>query len=218
MSVWIFQDLYGRMTQIQFNTNTLPIFRTPTMLIEYKIPVVAQQVLDFWFGGDQTANYKTKWFPEGSSSLQANIDQEIYTRFYDLFKQAIAHELDEWKTTLMGNIALIVVLDQFSRHIFRHLQVPPGDEQRLFADRLALDIATSLHENQSLSLLSVSMAEYVFSLMPLRHSPSIDRLQCVLARLEDKENSQLKAEELLERFRKQTVRRLQHLQDRAKVM
>jgi uncharacterized protein (DUF924 family) len=187
------------------------------MTIEYKIPNEAQEVIDFWFAGDQTINYKTKWFPEGSSTLQANIDQEIYQRFHSLLKQALEGELATWQSTLLGNIALIIVLDQFSRHIFRHLQIPPGDEQRQQADGLALSIATSLHHNETLSLLSLSMAQYVFSLMPLRHSPSIDRLQYVLSRLEDKEHSQCKAEELLERFRKQTIRRLQHLEDRAKV-
>lgn len=116
----------------------------------------------------------------------------------------------------MACVALIVVLDQFSRHIFRYLELPAGHERRLEADSLALVIAKRFQERCSL-VMSLPMAEFVFSLMPLRHTPSIEHLRYILQRLEDKEHSNSKAEELMQRFRKQTIRRLQQLEDRERV-
>lgn len=176
----------------------------------------AEEVLEFWFGGDQQVNYRTKWFPDGSSSLQAAIDAEIYQRFNDLLVSAIEGKLSDWENTNNSTVALIVVLDQFSRHIYRYRELPAGCDERLSTDNLALSIAKRFHENPNL-ILQLPMAEYIFSMMPLRHSPSIDNLEFILTRLNDKENSNTKALELLQRFRKQTTRRLQHLQDRAKV-
>jgi uncharacterized protein (DUF924 family) len=175
-----------------------------------------QEVLDFWFGGDQQVNYRTKWFPEGSSALQAAIDAEIFQRFNGLLEEAIEGKLKLWESTNISTVALIVILDQFSRHIYRYRQLPVGCDERLNTDQIALTIAKQFHENSDL-VLQLPMAEYIFSMMPLRHSPSIGNLEFILARLTEKENSNTKALELLERFRKQTTRRLQHLQDRARV-
>lgn len=175
-----------------------------------------QEVLDFWFGGDQQVNYRTKWFPEGSSALQAAIDTEIFQRFNDLLEAAIEGELKAWESANNSTVALIIVLDQFSRHIYRYRLLPAGCDERVNTDKLALTIANKFHEIPNL-VLQLPTAEYIFSMMPLRHSPSIGNLEFILARLTEKENSNTKALELLERFRKQTTRRLQHLQDRAKV-
>ena len=53
--------------------------------------------------------------------------------------------------------------------------------------------------------------------MPLRHTATVSNLSYVLERLDGKEAVEARAAELLNRFRKQTVRRLQHLQDRERV-
>lgn len=176
-----------------------------------------EDVLQFWFGGDQQINYKTKWFPEGSSSVQAATDENIFNKFSDLLELAMEEKLSSWETQSISScVALIIVLDQFSRHIFRHLQYPAGHEKRVLADSIALRVASNLH-NQPEKVIQLPVAEYVFSLMPLRHTPTIEHLEFILNNLSNKETYSIKGEELLQRFRKQTTRRLQHLQDRAKV-
>lgn len=79
----------------------------------------AEDVLQFWFGGDMHANYKAKWFPDGSAETQRKADSTILNLFGDLFTSAVANELVSWKGELRSTIALILILDQFSRHIYR---------------------------------------------------------------------------------------------------
>ncbi len=178
----------------------------------------AMEIIDFWFGGDQQVNYRTKWFPEGSSTQQATIDLEIYTKYNSLLEVANAGGLEKWETYRTSLVAKIIVLDQFSRHVYRHLQEPADSPKRKHTDELALKLAKRLHNNENKGLvLDLPIAQYVFSLMPMRHSPSIDHLEFVLSSLTEKEQFSVKGEELLERFRKQTTRRLQHLQDRQRV-
>ena len=77
------------------------------------------EVLQFWFGGDMHINYKTKWFPDGSAETQRKADEIIFNLFGDLFIFAINNRLQEWKKEIRSTVALIIVLDQFSRHIYR---------------------------------------------------------------------------------------------------
>jgi len=176
-----------------------------------------RSVLSHWFDGDQQVNYKTKWFPEGSTGLQAIADNEVNTRFGQLFEDALGKKLHHWQSTTKSCVALILVLDQFSRHICRlHGKAAMENKQKL-ADQLALEIAQKLHTAEEITL-GLSIPEYVFSLMPLRHTATVDHLSHVLACLEKKERVEEKSMELLNRFRKQTTRRLQHLQDREKVL
>ena len=78
------------------------------------------QVLDFWFGrcgadGALDPAKQRMWFDEGRI-----YDTEIRKRYGKLHRRAARGELDrEWAATPRGRVALIVVLDQFSRHIHR---------------------------------------------------------------------------------------------------
>ena len=76
-------------------------------------------VLHFWFSGDMQFNYKTKWFPDGSAETQRKADETVFNLFGNLFLSAINDELQEWKKEIRSTVALIIVLDQFSRHIYR---------------------------------------------------------------------------------------------------
>ena len=113
-------------------------------------------------------------------------------------------------------------MDQFSRHIFRYECLPSDAEERIKADSISLSIAMDLHNSlipniDNNSLLLTPMSEFVFSLMPLRHTPTTTNLNFVLKRLTQKEEADSFADNLLDKFRKQTVRRLQQLEDREKV-
>ena len=78
------------------------------------------QVLDFWFGacgadGTLDRAKQKMWFGDGRK-----FDAVIRKRFGKLHRRAARSELDaDWAATPRGRIALIVVLDQFSRHIHR---------------------------------------------------------------------------------------------------
>lgn len=68
------------------------------------------EVLDFWFQECQP----TQWF-----SADPAFDALIHTRFGSLHQQAVHCELFAWRTHPQGRLAEIIVLDQFSRNLFR---------------------------------------------------------------------------------------------------
>ena len=173
-------------------------------------------VFSFWFDGDQQVNYRTKWFPEGNSEIQFAADNEIQNRFGSYLADAVDRKLDYLENTSRSCVALIVILDQFSRHIYRLKKLPPDATERTATDSLALQLSKRFHSNP-ITTLTLPMAEYVFSLMPMRHTATVEHLSFILHNLKEKESAESKAMELLNKFRKQTVRRLQHLQDREKV-
>lgn len=70
-----------------------------------------RQVIDFWFRELTPA----QWFRSGGPAL----DGTVRERFGTLLEQARAGRLDGWASTPRGRLALILVLDQFSRHIHR---------------------------------------------------------------------------------------------------
>ena len=95
-----------------------------------------EQVLDFWFGACAADcaldRVKQKmWFGDGRKH-----DAEILKRFRKLHRRAARGELDsEWAATVRGRIALIVVLDQFSRNLHR------GDARAFAQDAHARECA-----------------------------------------------------------------------------
>jgi uncharacterized protein (DUF924 family) len=77
-------------------------------------------VLDYWFAGDLETAYETKWFVQAGSAAQLALDADIRTRFGELLASAERGELDgAWSRTPQAALALIVLLDQLSRHVHR---------------------------------------------------------------------------------------------------
>ncbi|RLN90769.1 hypothetical protein BBJ28_00021005 [Nothophytophthora sp. Chile5] len=171
----------------------------------------AQEVLRFWFDGDHTETYRSKWFPPEGSEKQQHTDREVTERFGALLRRAEAGELESWRTASPDRcVALIVVLDQLSRHVYRVRNVAANEEQRRRNDAHALAVveedllARRWHEQ-------LSVPHFVFALMPLRHSPTPERLNAVLATIEARREMQVEHADLLEKFRRTTTSRLQHL-------
>ena len=80
-----------------------------------------EEVLSYWFPADiNNADLETlqregkRWMHGG-----LEIDREITERFGDMLEQARRDELDQWADTPRGRLALIIVLDQFSRNVYR---------------------------------------------------------------------------------------------------
>lgn len=113
------------------------------------------QVLDFWFGELRPQ----QWF-----SKDPALDQHMQQRFGELHAQAMAGELAEWRKTPRGALAEVILLDQFSRNMFR-------DTPAAFAsDPLALVLAQRALE---LGLQrDLDQVEHGFLLMPFMHSES----------------------------------------------
>jgi len=136
---------------------------------------VAAQVLAYWFDGDQAINYKTKWFPSSSESLQKDADIAVNDHFGALFHDVVSEapnlpiEYEEWTHDRCTCLALIIVVDQFSRHIYRLEELPNDAMQRENADSLALELSKLVAEKHSDWLYQqYNIAQFVFALMPFR--------------------------------------------------
>lgn len=114
-----------------------------------------QQVIDFWFNELQPKQWWT---------VDKALDQQITERFLPLVQQATAGELHSWRATAAGRLAEIIVLDQFSRNIYRN--TPTAFAQDAIALVLAQEAVTAGALNQ------LNATERGFLLMPYMHSES----------------------------------------------
>ncbi|MBV2128709.1 DUF924 family protein [Arsukibacterium indicum] len=115
-----------------------------------------QQVLDFWFSEIKPS----QWWAKDS-----NFDQLIARRFGDVLQQAARGELYQWRKDVKGRLAEIIVLDQFSRNIYR-------DKPMAFAqDPMALVLAQEAVSSGALAQLTPD--ERSFLLLPYMHSESL---------------------------------------------
>lgn len=112
-------------------------------------------ILNFWFADEA----RPFWFVQNT-----DFDQHIISLFSTTLEQACRGELCSWRKTAQGRLAEIIVLDQFSRHIFRN------QAQAFAQDPLALVLA---QETISLSLdehLSAEQRSFLY--LPFMHSES----------------------------------------------
>lgn len=124
------------------------------------------------------------WFPEGRSPdvdpqahhaqwrwrMQGGADAEIQARFTDLTERAAAGELEHWALDPHGRLALIVVLDQFSRSVWR-------DAARAFAqDPHAVLLVNEGLANGHYAALETPWFQIVYGL-PLGHCEGPDHVQ-----------------------------------------
>lgn len=148
----------------------------------------SRTVLDFWFHEID----EKKWFAKDEG-----FDQKIKERFGDTWQKAVQGECFIWRTDIRGRLAEIIVLDQFSRNIFR-------DDPRSFAnDQMALVLTQEALVKPELKELSTS--ERAFLYMPLMHSESLVIHQEALKRfaepgLENNLKFEKKHLAILERF------------------
>jgi uncharacterized protein (DUF924 family) len=76
-----------------------------------------QEVIDFWFGAPGSAHAgerRPEWFRKSDA-----FDAAIHERFLPTYEAAAAGRLTDWETAARPLLALIVVLDQFPRNMFR---------------------------------------------------------------------------------------------------
>ena len=118
--------------------------------------MMAHTVLDFWFKEIDAKQWWTK---------SAEFDQLIASRFGSLHAAAARCELHPWRETPPGRLAEIIVLDQFSRNMFR-------DQPQAFAcDAMALALAQTAVATQADAVLEIQQRAFVY--MPYMHSESL---------------------------------------------
>lgn len=119
-------------------------------------------VLDFWFLAEGAEGYgasRPEWWRKSEE-----FDATVRARFGSLVEQAVAGELEAaWKATPRGALAHIILLDQFTRNIYR------GTAAAWSGDERALRCANDMVESGALLELAPPMLQ-TFALMPLMHA------------------------------------------------
>lgn len=124
-----------------------------------------EAVLSYWFGDqeddvDVQKAQNSIWWKGGAA------DQEIRERFGALVQRACSGELDDWAREPRGRLALVILLDQFTRNIYR------DSGQSFAADPKAQQLANEAIETGVDRKLR--FIERYFLYMPLMHAENLE--------------------------------------------
>jgi uncharacterized protein (DUF924 family) len=135
-----------------------------------------EAVLEWWLG-------EARRRPEGTEgklglwwSGSPEIDAQVRERFCDLLAQAARGELDDWKETSAGTLALVLLFDQVPRNAHR------GTADAFAYDARALALACELIDAGGDAELSP--LENVFLRMPLEHAEDLAMQERCVAEME----------------------------------
>jgi uncharacterized protein (DUF924 family) len=128
----------------------------------------SETILDYWFKGlddrtevDPELPHVKRWF-----SGEEATDREIRERFEEDQLQAARGEYKDWEDTPQGRLALVILLDQFPRNLYRN-------SPKAFAtDPMSLDLCSRSMEDGFDELLA--LIERAFLYMPLMHAESVE--------------------------------------------
>ncbi|MDO6567471.1 DUF924 family protein [Alteromonas sp. 1_MG-2023] len=148
----------------------------------------SSRVLDFWFNTLSSS----QWFMK-----DAALDRTIASEFLTLHRAASQGELWPWRATPSGRLAEIILLDQFSRNIYR------GTPHAFSQDPMALVLAQEAVSVEADKVLTAQQS--VFLYMPFMHSESLvihDIAQQLFGvpGLEQEYEEELKHLKIIERF------------------
>jgi uncharacterized protein (DUF924 family) len=121
------------------------------------------EILDFWFGAPDSPEYgqiHSQWFTKNPE-----FDQQMRSLFLPQYQLAATGELDDWKKQPLSCLALIILLDQFPRNVFR-------DTPQSFAtDHLAVQLADwAIEQGFDRQVLLV---QRWFIYLPLEHDENL---------------------------------------------
>lgn len=122
------------------------------------------ELIEFWFRDcradpERALELRSLWFGGGP-----HLDAELRRRFEPWVEAAARGELDHWKSTAAGQLALVLLLDQLPRNLYR------GTARAFTYDERARGFAHSLIER---GLFELSPPEQMFAVMPLMHSEEL---------------------------------------------
>ncbi|MBQ0833823.1 DUF924 family protein [Marinobacter sp.] len=125
-----------------------------------------KEILDFWFGdldenGLPDSFHRNRWFRSSK-----RFDQEIRRRFLSMVLFASEQGLDHWRKAPGGRLAEIILLDQFSRNIFRGGAL--AFEQDKLANKLCKEAMRKGYD------MSLSPVQRAFIYMPLEHAERLE--------------------------------------------
>jgi uncharacterized protein (DUF924 family) len=110
---------------------------------------------------------RERWYKRNDA-----FDAEIRRRFLALWRKAAAGELASWGASDDGALALVIVLDQFPRNMFR------GTPQAFASDALARDVARHAIAQGTDRRIDPILLEFLY--MPFMHSEHLpDQLHCI---------------------------------------
>ncbi|MBH5400554.1 DUF924 domain-containing protein [Bradyrhizobium sp. CNPSo 4010] len=119
-------------------------------------------ILNFWREAG-----RERWYEPDDA-----FDAEIRRRFLPLWQKAAAGELASWEDSDTGTLALVIVLDQFPRNMFR------GTPQAFASDGLARDVARRAIDRGVDGRVDPALLEFLY--LPFMHSEHLtDQLRCV---------------------------------------
>jgi uncharacterized protein (DUF924 family) len=120
-------------------------------------------VLGFWFGepgSPERGRPRKCWFEKSEA-----FDAEVRYRFLALQRRAAAGKLRKWERTPLAALALVVLLDQFPRNMFR------GEARAFACDALALRVARHIVDSRFDSMLRP--VERWFAYLPFEHAEDL---------------------------------------------
>ena len=124
----------------------------------------ARGILGFWFEDCSPE----QWFNKDPA-----FDQLIRDRFAGTYSAGLAGRFDHWEGDILSGVALVILLDQFPRNMFR------GTARMYEADRKALPLAKRLIASHDQASLSVDQRKFLY--LPLEHSENLDDQHTCLA-------------------------------------
>lgn len=156
-----------------------------------------QHLLDYWIPKNHII--PKYWFDKNKET-----DLYIKTHYTDLLQKAENHQLNFWKTTSHGHLALIILLDQFSRHIYR------DDQNKMYKNDLI-----SYHHAKEFFLenkdVDLDTLELMMVLMPFRHQEDLEAYEFVIDYIKDK------SDPIWDKFKQYTLSNYKYLKEHNKL-
>ena len=118
----------------------------------------AKKILEFWFIKSSIKD----WFEKND-----NFDKKIRDLFFEDYKHAINNEYDDWQDNPNECVALVILLDQFSRNLFRN------NDKAFKQDYKTRLIVNEAIDRGYLEELELELDKIQFLLLPLIHSEDI---------------------------------------------
>ena len=124
-----------------------------------------ERVLHFWFSDTERDSPRVDSRMERWFSSSPELDEQIREQFMPLIEKASSGELMDWAESPRGRLALIILLDQFRRNVYR------GSAAAYSRDKLALKVCIEGTMNNDYK--SLDPFQRLFFFMPLQHAESL---------------------------------------------
>lgn len=118
--------------------------------------MIVKEVLSFWFSDEM----RSRWF-----ASTPELDQEIKRRFEAHWQAAVAGQLNDWKHSAEGSLALVIVLDQFPLNMYR------GQAKSFSSEAQAIEVAAQAVSHAQDHILEAEQQAFLY--MPFMHSESL---------------------------------------------